>query len=83
MGEVAKENGKESQRITGARMKFRCRVCGAKLTIEGNTRDVVMDRAKTIYGRAYPHPSTLDCPLFQGKTPEQLKADPMIEVLEE
>jgi len=35
------------------------------------------------YGGRYGHSSTKQCPFHQNKTPEQLKADPMIEVLKE
>lgn len=59
-----------------------CKVCHGRLSVSGNTRDIdFTDKGKTPYGGRYPHASTLECPLMQGLSEEQLKAHPQIEVV--
>ena len=65
-------------------MKLKCKGCGGTLNIHPDgTWELNWEPGTSPYGGRYGHSSTKQCPFHQNKTPEQLKANPMVEVLEE
>ena len=68
--------------------KFRCKLCGTTIEVEGNLRHIIFSRDTTPYGsrdqgiKGYPHSNMRDCPLAQGLSEPELKTNPMVEVLE-
>lgn len=67
--------------------KLRCKICGAILTAKpGQPTEIYWGSWESSpyggYGRSFKHKTTLECPFFQGKTVEELKKDPNVELLE-
>ena len=62
---------------------YQCKRCLAKLEIKRKEnkeeRNITFDPKITPYGGPYPHQNTLECPLLQGLTEEELSRITSIE----